>query len=451
MADLLGLRVALRALTTSNGLRFHDEVYDERLLGALGFHTWTRSSKTSGPARFNPFLNLAQHPSDVSARKGYAPRKLAALFHIENGPLRERDHRVQLFTIDQDLAREGYHNSPFAGHMFTRAGRYLPVQVASAKNVVNLVDMAPASLPAPQCDAGIARAIARVNQIVRRRSRANTKIRLIELHLDPAIKRFEASIKPELRQYLSWYTSGSLSKLIQKYGFQQAYELQRFFTRRLVKMWHTLDHDPQGLYSTLENILYVLNDGCFTALEPRTVGNSFLSTNRRSGECKFCGEPAEYKAFSAGDESLKDDDPEDKLRLSNWYCSKHSPRMTDGKVNAIYRRALRSTQAFEIEMSRLHMTTGDPLRETWIDDEDIIDIFLRRYVKIQGIDVRNYRTLRNHARHLVDQAMTDQKKIICGLHYLGKNQSQIAAHLGISRQAVSKLKKSIDPSYFPSD
>ena len=68
MADLLWLRVALQALTTSNGVRFHEEIYDERLRGALRFYTRTCSPKASGPARFNPFLNLAQHPSDVSAR-----------------------------------------------------------------------------------------------------------------------------------------------------------------------------------------------------------------------------------------------------------------------------------------------------------------------------------------------------------------------------------------------
>lgn len=322
------------------------------------------------------------------------------------------------------------------------------MQVASARNVVILVDMA-MIIPRvnPECDADVALAIGRIYKRIRRRSKTSTKIRLIRTHLDPALKRFEKLVPRSLRTYLSWHYHGSLAEYTSRCGFDQAYKGQRLLTRIYVKLQRSLPDSYEPLYITLESVLTFLDYCCFSSLKPSNLVDTAISANRRLEYCRFCGAPAEYKAFLNGDHSFKEEDPEDKLRLSNLYCSKHKPWLSEGNSNSLYRRALRSKASFDMDVFRLRMAIGEPLRDPWRDNEDLIEIFLRKYIQEHAIDLGDYASIREHARALTDQSMTDQKKVVCALLYLGENQSQISEHLGITRQAVSKIKKSIHPSY----
>lgn len=54
-------------------------------------------------ARFKPFLNLGQIPSDLARTKHNAARKLAFLFHIEYCALSEWDFLKKLSPVDEDL------------------------------------------------------------------------------------------------------------------------------------------------------------------------------------------------------------------------------------------------------------------------------------------------------------------------------------------------------------
>ena len=55
--------------------------------------------------------------------------------------------------------------------------------------------------------------------------------------------------------------------------------------------------------------------------------------------------------------------------------------------------------------------------------------------------------LRSEARKIVDKRMTDRKKQIVMLLHSGKNQSETANHLGIQRQAISKMLNTIPDEY----
>ena len=121
--------------------------------------------------------------------------------------------------------------------------------------------------------------------------------------------------------------------------------------------------------------------------------------------------------------------------------------MADGVWNASYKRARRSKSRFEVELARLGKQTcklSFPLAKA---GDRLVDEYVWNYVGHLVLYPDERSDLRDHARRIVEAKITDRKKQIIMLRAIGHNQSEVARHLGISRQAVSKALRSIPSEY----
>jgi predicted XRE-type DNA-binding protein len=178
--------------------------------------------------------------------------------------------------------------------------------------------------------------------------------------------------------------------------------------------------------------------------------------------CRLCGQETEISSCLNGNISCSKDDiaPKEQDRLSTQYCSLHRPkeRYAENVVRASYRTAKRNQKKFQQELSRLHhQCWGWLTRKPQANSGNVyVDVFIHLLINYHrlGLDDEHDATndidqkrLRDEARNLLDQKISDRKKEIVALLALGNNQSSIANQLGITRSAVSQLLRSIPKEY----
>lgn len=169
-----------------------------------------------------------------------------------------------------------------------------------------------------------------------------------------------------------------------------------------------------------------------------------LNGRRLRGFCSFCGTLAELALYANGQGQRGADEH---LRLSNLYCAVHRPKMPDGEWNPAYRKAKRSVEQFNLELTRLIRQCalrGIPQAQS---GDELVDGYIFHYILGKTSQPADEAELRNLARMMVDSRLSDRKKQILMLQRLGFNQSEIARKLGIERQSISKVIPSI-PAIF---
>jgi hypothetical protein len=166
--------------------------------------------------------------------------------------------------------------------------------------------------------------------------------------------------------------------------------------------------------------------------------------------CRSCGLPTEL----ADHKAMGDAAPESAAQPSSRYCSKHSPKQQGLGSRSDYLQAWRSQKAFEVELHRLgcqyassrspHARSGKPLVDKFFQ----LLAASRVVVKADDVDIHDLeRRLSAEARMLVDGRVTDREKEMIALLSEGKNQSQVADQLGVTRQAISKALISMPGRY----
>lgn len=193
--------------------------------------------------------------------------------------------------------------------------------------------------------------------------------------------------------------------------------------------------------------------------KPRRSARGKLNALRGGPYCELCGEATELAAYIAGG-GWPEEDADDRLRLSSTFCRLHRPKAAfSNVVQAEYLRARRGQAAFEQEVQRLDRQSYARRSEALARSGDsLVDEFIQLLCLQRDLSIYSAKQteaaldvvqaslearVRREARALVDAKVTDQKKRIVVLLCKGMNQSEAAAYLGLSRQAVSKAIEAI--------
>jgi hypothetical protein len=336
---------------------------------------------------------------------------------------------------------------------------------------VKKVDMPNPAIPIWEgCDLRVAAAIQCFERRWRPSSGAKHSIRLIKELIDPALRAYSEEFPQSRVNYISaGREDATFSAIIRKQGFEK----MRVALRLLVRLPSPLKRTETSVEKTLEQrtleTLIALMDACLRKTEKKAIIPGTPIRNGRQqgfweqGFCKRCGNLTEYAAVLAGKKKDVDFHPGDNtdqpmtLRLSTKYCFKHRPLHNDprnsdplhkGEWNIKYQPAKRSAAKFEIELLRLTRQSCAPQLGRAQSGDKLVDAYIYLYVLKHGFRSGDEDELRNHARLLVDNKLTDQKKKMVILRFLGLSQQAIAPLVGVkSRQAVSKALGSIKSEF----
>lgn len=285
-------------------------------------------------------------------------------------------------------------------------------------------------------------------------SRRYPILKLMAQIVDPAIAQL-CQQSSAFSQFIPGAASSiGISELVRRHGFSLVIKSQRLLLRQLVVTEGQGLSGSDNLIATLESLIEVIW-ACGNKRPARSAcleGGATLNAQREQGCCKFCGQPTEFSSFISANIWPSEDDPDFSLalRLSSRFCSEHRPRHPGGGWNSSYRRAKRSQEQFEIELSRLTQQSARLSRASAQSGNVMADLFIHTHVSRQALQPADEAELRDQARLMADTRLTDNKKQMLMLRASGYNQSEIAKAMGISRQAVSKALASI-PSVFRLD
>lgn len=280
-------------------------------------------------------------------------------------------------------------------------------------------------------------------------SRRYPIIRLIEQIIDPAVTVYTSALPISYSGYIPGAGTGiNFSAIIRILGFAAMVRMQRQLLRQFIKTQNINIARNKRFIATLES-LSELVESCASKGPKKSSPEKGVNLNsqRKKGFCDFCGSLTEFTVFmkTVTAKQINDVELQDhqKLELSHQYCSKHRPRLTTGEWNPLYRKAKRSFQQFNIELARLNRQCAKRSTPQAASGDTLVDSYTYHYMLRQNLQLADMAELRNLARQMIDEKLTDRKKQILALQHAGYNQSEIAQQLGIARQAVSKALATI--------
>lgn len=270
------------------------------------------------------------------------------------------------------------------------------------------------------------------------KSRRYSIYRLVREQIDPAWLQYLTSLKdiPYGNILIQELPPGEFAR---RFGFR-ALEDWTIDIISSYRKQNELANQPEDkeFIPTLET-LRTLSARC-GGKQPHKTSNG-INTLRSCTHCELCGQPTELEAYRLDGADIA----MGAFRPSGRYCTEHRPRDRNGRYNASYKRAIRNKIKFENELLRLSRQTGSLTQPRAESGDLAIDLFVMCVVAPQALYADEFDKLRMLARNLVDNRISDNKKRMVILAATGMNQSDIAKHLDISRQAVNKALKTVPP------
>lgn len=296
------------------------------------------------------------------------------------------------------------------------------------------------------CDSAIRHATAAYLESMKSRPSRGRPIshpKRLKIIVDPAWKSYVDNLEvyQELKKILLSFTP---SQFVRENGFFKmedwCIDTIRLFNSETLNS--SSNPDVFGLKDTIAELRAF-------ALECRLIQRSFepVAPIQRSREfntkqarwfCKDCGDLTEFRKYIQ-DEAEWGKYDEDLRRPSKTYCETHRPLLQeDQTTNSLHKRVARSHQTFEIELARLERQSSSWRKLIAGSGCHYIDEFFRVIIEKNALYPDDESRIRDIARKLVDNRISDNKKRIMVLYRYGKNQSEIARILKISRQGISK-------------
>jgi hypothetical protein len=309
------------------------------------------------------------------------------------------------------------------------------------------------------CSPEISEAIREFRERWKKYSRASRTFpiwRLIQEVIDPAVSAYLKTLPARYSGFVPGAGLGvDFSELIRLIGFETMYRVQRNLLRQFIDTEHEQTPIDRQFVASFESLIVLVDEsGAKRPKITKAVNGLSLNAERRRRFCDFCGNLSEFSAFMRVAEEGKVNDVElenrEKLELSHQYCDKHRPRFHSGEWNHVYRQAKRSELQFKTELARLIRQCAHPTSPRAAKSDDpLVDAYYHRYLLRTGLQPADKSALRNLARLIVDNKLSDSKKKMLVLLHSGFNQSEIARKVQdpgqepITRQAVSKALASI--------
>lgn len=238
-----------------------------------------------------------------------------------------------------------------------------------------------------------------------------------------------------------------LSEITRRYGFEVFGRFIQYLAKKCRK--RTDFPQPECFDALLE-----LRFACQAKLSERKIPNAKdarKTINARRAHkrptCRFCGQVTELRSHLDGAPLPAGYDNDDsRPRLSAQYCQLHKPKnIFDIAVRPEYLKAKRSQSIFDLELERLErQVLGGPHAPWARSGNQMVDEFFLTLVRLRLPEaIFTDPTIRNEARFLVDEKMSNTKKELVMHLAHGLTQTEAAKQLGISRQAVFKALRSI--------
>ena len=177
-----------------------------------------------------------------------------------------------------------------------------------------------------------------------------------------------------------------------------------------------------------------------------------LNTNRARLRpfCKFCGEQTELATYFYGESKTQESDTHKHTRFSAFFCKTHKSKDAPSEVvRSAYLKVKRSETQFDVELSRLERQfLGASDTALAKSGNAMVDEYIRHFIEFlrHGSGLTESQ-LRDEARLLIDNKISDTKKEIIMRLANGENQSKIARALGLSRQAIFKSLFKVGDKY----
>lgn len=290
-------------------------------------------------------------------------------------------------------------------------------------------------------------------------SRRYPILRLIKEVLDHAVNSYIKTLPANYTGYLPGAAVGvPFSEIVRLVGLEAMVRMQRQLLRQFIKTEDQQTPIDLCFVATLESLIGLV--GCCACKFPKRSASKKgvnLNKQRKHGFCEFCGNMTEFATFmkTVEENRINNSELEDhkKLELSHQYCSQHRPRLITGEWNPLYRKAKRTLTQFNIELARLtHQCTNRSIPNALSGDELIDKYFFQLMLKLT-LQPADDAELRHLARRMVDSKLSDTKKKILALIYLGFNQTEIGLKIlntkkqSMTRQAVSKALAKVQIVY----
>lgn len=270
--------------------------------------------------------------------------------------------------------------------------------------------------------------------------------RLIERHVDVAWSEYLASLSRPDVACTVWGAGGSPSCFARCVGFAGIAEA----TRQAI---YDFDEHPEfGTDSgkcyvdTLEFLRQVWTDCSFKQPKHLSAESDPSKNLLRANEfCELCGQPTELYSYLsvAGVGSGCDA----QRKFSGRYCVRHKAREA-GDYCSSHQQAARKKEEFLAEVLRLRRQSWSSSVRRAQTGNFLLDEFYVMLVNTRKFFPDEVGRIRDEARALVDQKISDAKKQIVVLLAQGKSQTEIAAILGVKhRQSVSKMLAKVPISF----
>lgn len=281
-------------------------------------------------------------------------------------------------------------------------------------------------------------------------SRRYPILRLIHEIMDPAVATYMKTLPARYSGYVPGSSTGTdFSEIIRLVGLDAMVRLQRQMLHRFILTIDKQDRRDQRFIATIESLTELVWD-CACKLPKKSIVAKGVNQNiqRKCRLCELCGEPTELTFFMATVSEKHVNDSEEvsgskRLNLSNLYCAQHRPLLEGGERNTAYRQAKRAIAQFELELGRINRQCAHRNTPQAASGDPLVDGYFYRLFLAQTVQPADKSELRNQARLIVDAKLSDRKKQILRLQSDGLNQSEIARHLGLTRQTVSKALGSV--------
>lgn len=267
-------------------------------------------------------------------------------------------------------------------------------------------------------------------------SRRNPLASLVRDVIDDAVKTYLSSVQ-EFGVLYRYFHERPFSVVASEIGFGRMAQVIREFVRCMILYG---GHAKNQVHiDTLESLVYLCYECEAKKASKSTRSGEGINLQRRGRFCRYCGNLSEFGMYYEG---IMDVDAK-KTRLSSRYCHEHKPRFSNGTWNIKYKRVRSNQDVFDLELARLYRQAAKPEFPNSGSGNEIVDRYFFCLVR-QNVNVLpDQSEIRNLARSMVDERLTDKKKEIILLLRAGLSQADAGRVLGVKRQTVHKLVASL--------
>lgn len=272
-------------------------------------------------------------------------------------------------------------------------------------------------------------------------------VSLIKKFIDPAVDKFKKELPNLLKNEFLKGQNTKYSDFILKYGYDESRKYLQNFERNFAANVHKIDSHAElsATFSTIYSFTWEceLRRARHSPIRDKDGHEGGLNRSLDLTYCVICGNATAFAASLARDHPRGEGDI---IRPSYKFCPEHTP-LLNGKCNSVHKKGMRQLESITREFYRLLRQSNLPGHMPFTGNITAIDWYFFSYVEKHDLRGKYFPIIRRHAYEIVRDGISDRKKEIQALRSFGRSQCEIAAHIGVERQSISKALNSTPPQF----